>query len=68
MNFMLAVAGSAVQRVAPREVCLTGVVYPSSIYLVSELLQLKQLHTEGGVSIYLHHCNPNKYEGSVKLK
>lgn len=68
MKFVLAARASAVQRVAPRGVCLTGAVYPSSCYLVSELLQLKQLHTEGGVSIYLHHSDPNKYGDLKKIK
>lgn len=51
------------RRPAPRRVCITGAVYPSTCYLISELLQLKELHTTGGITIYLHQKNMNKYEG-----
>ncbi|XP_026804364.1 putative malate dehydrogenase 1B [Rhopalosiphum maidis] len=57
-------------RPVARKVCITGAVYPSTCYLVSELLQLKQLQAEsgGGVSISLHHKNSNNYGDLIRIK
>jgi len=57
-----------VQRATPRKVCITGAVYPSTSFLVSELLQLDQLHTKGGITICLHHKDTNKYGGKTKCE
>ncbi|VVC24896.1 Lactate dehydrogenase/glycoside hydrolase, family 4, C-terminal [Cinara cedri] len=57
-----------VQRSEPRKVCITGADYPSTCYLIMELLQLKPLHTEGGITIRLHHKDVNKYGDLMKIK
>lgn len=53
----------SVHEVWPRRVCITGAVYPSTGYLIAELLLLKQLHTSGGITISLHQNDVNKYAG-----
>lgn len=62
MKFMLT-NEMPVNRILPRRVCITGAVYPSTSYLVTELLQLKNLHTKGGLTICLHNKDANKYGG-----
>lgn len=53
-------------RAPATRVCITGAVYPSTCYLVSELLQLKRLQAKGGggVTVCLHHKDSNKYGGT----
>jgi len=65
MRFMLT-EQKPVYRALARRVCITGAAYPSTCYLVSELLQLKQLQAEsgGGINVSLHHKDSNNYGGT----
>ncbi|KAL4098011.1 hypothetical protein QTP88_022686 [Uroleucon formosanum] len=57
-------------RAPATRVCITGAVYPSTCYLVSELLQLKRLQAKGGggVTVCLHHKDSNKYGDLTRIK
>ncbi|XP_050058720.1 putative malate dehydrogenase 1B isoform X2 [Aphis gossypii] len=69
MRFMLT-EQKPVHRALARRVCITGAAYPSTCYLVSELLQLKQLQAEGGggINISLHHKDSNNYGDLIRIK
>ncbi|XP_050421144.1 putative malate dehydrogenase 1B [Adelges cooleyi] len=56
------------KRSLPKKVCITGATYPSTSYLVSELLQLKSVQTKRGTIIRLHHKDVKKYEDLMKIK
>ncbi|XP_025207030.1 putative malate dehydrogenase 1B [Melanaphis sacchari] len=57
-------------RAVARRVCITGAAYPSTCYLVSELLQMKQLQAKGGggITICLHHKDSNNYGDLIRIK
>ncbi|XP_022167662.1 putative malate dehydrogenase 1B [Myzus persicae] len=69
MRFMLT-KQDPVSRAPAKKVCISGATYPSTCYLVSELLQLKRLQAEGSgrVKVCLHHSDSNKYGDLLRIK